>query len=61
MRRVIGIACILGGWVVVISGLFMTPSNVGRAAIACFGIAVSLYGILVVLNGYYLERAIWKK
>jgi len=28
---------------------------------ACLGIALSLYGNLGVLNGYYLERAIWKK
>ena len=61
MKRVAGIICILGGWAVTISGLFATSSNKGRLLFACLGIAVSLYGILGVLNGYYLQRAIWKR
>ena len=61
MRRFIGVICILAGWVVTVSGLFVASSNKGRLLFACLGIAVSLYGILKVLNGYYLQRAIWKK
>ena len=59
--RLVGLACIVGGWLVAVAGLFLTSSNVGRIMIACVGIAVSLYGSLGILNGYYLERAIWKK
>ena len=59
--RLIGILCALGGWLVAVSGLFLTSANGGRILIACLGIAISLYGSLGVLNGYYLERAIWKK
>ena len=59
--RFVGIACTLGGWAIAVTGLFLTSSNIGRALIACIGIAVSLFGSLGVLNGYYLERAIWKK
>lgn len=59
--RLLGILCIVGGWVLAVAGLFITPSTAGRLVLACLGIAVSLYGNLGVLNGYYLERAIWKK
>ena len=59
--RLIGLLLIVGGWLIAVSGLFVTAHNMGRAIIACIGIAVTLFGILRVLNGYYLERAIWKK
>ena len=59
--RLIGVACAVGGWLVAVAGLFITTSNGGRIAFALAGIAFSLYGILGVLNGYYVERAIWKK
>ncbi len=59
--RLIGVACVVGGWMVAVGGLFITTANVGRTLIACAGIALSLYGSLGILNGYYLERAIWKK
>ena len=59
--RLIGIACILGGWAIAVSGLFFTTAATGRILMACLGIGVSLYGILGILNGYYLERAIWKR
>ena len=51
----------MGGWVLAVAGLFLTASNTGRILIACAGIALSLSGSLGILNGYYLERAIWKK
>ena len=59
--KLVGVLCTVGGWVLAVAGLFITSSNGGRALIACLGIAVSLYGSLGVLNGHYLERAIWKK
>ncbi len=59
--RVLGLLCAIGGWLVAVGGLLITSSTTVRAVLACLGIALSLYGSLGVLNGYYLERAIWKK
>ena len=59
--RLIGVAVVLGGWAITIAGLLMTSTNMARAIIACVGIGVSVFGILGVLNSYYLARAIWKK
>ncbi len=59
--RLTGVAVVLGGWAVAVAGLLVTTAVAGRMVMACIGIAISLYGILGVLNGYYLERAIWKK
>ena len=59
--RAVGIAMVLGGWVITIAGLLLTSSNVARGIVACVGIGVSIFGILGVLNNYYLARAIWKK
>ncbi len=59
--RLIGVLVVVGGWVITIGGLLMTSSNMARAIIACVGIGVSVFGILSVLNSYYLARAIWKK
>ena len=59
--RLIGVAVVLGGWVITVAGLFLSSSNMIRAIIACGGIGVSIFGILWVLNSYYLARAIWKK
>ena len=59
--RIVGLAMVVGGWLLAVAGLFITASNIGRAIIACVGIALSVYGNLGVLNRYYLERAIWKR
>ena len=59
--RLIGVGVVLGGWLITITGLLLTTSVTARGIIACVGIGVSVFGILGVLNGYYLERAIWKK
>ena len=59
--RLVGVFCVLGGWVVAVAGLFLTSVVMLRAVIACAGIALSLFGSLGILNGYYLERAIWKQ
>ena len=59
--RLIGVACLLGGWLVAVGGLLITSSLGGRLVLSIAGIALSLYGGLGVLNGYYVERAIWKK
>ncbi len=59
--RLVGLVCAVGGWLIAVAGLFMTSSNMGRMLFALGGILVTLFGILGVLNQYYLGRAIWKK
>ncbi len=59
--RLLGVALALGGWAITIAGLLISPAVGFRLILACVGIGVSLYGSLGVLNGYYLERAIWKR
>ncbi len=59
--RLTGLICIVGGWVIAVAGLFLMTSNSGRLLFASGGILVSVFGVLGVLNRYYLGRAIWKK
>ena len=59
--RLLGLLCVLAGWVVAMSGLFLTEAATGRIIIALLGISVSLFGSLGLLNVYYMERAIWKQ
>ena len=59
--RLAGILIVLAGWALSVGGLLMTSSVTARGIIACVGIGVSIFGILGVLNNYYLARAIWKK
>ncbi len=59
--RLAGLVIVLAGWALAVGGLFITASNMGRAIIACAGIAISLFGNLGVLNSYYLARANWKR
>ena len=59
--RLAGLGIVLAGWALAVAGLFITSSNMGRAIIACAGIAISLFGNLGVLNSYYLARANWKR
>ena len=59
--RILGLAVVIGGWVIAMSGLFVSSSNTVRSLIAIAGIALSLFGSLGILNSYYLARAIWKQ
>ena len=59
--RLVGVGVVLLGWIVAVAGLFVTSAASARIMFACAGITISLFGSLGILNGYYLERAIWKK
>lgn len=59
--RITGLLINIAGWLIAMSGLFITQSNGVRIVLACVGIGVSVFGILGVLNKFYLERAIWKQ
>jgi hypothetical protein len=55
-----GLALALGGWLVVLFGLHLTPSVAGRMVSTLLGLAISLFGILVILPIAANKNAIWK-
>ncbi len=56
----VGILVTLSGFVISVLSLALN-SNAARLAVVLFGLAVSLFGIIGVLNRAYLKNAIWKK
>jgi hypothetical protein len=56
-----GILITLLGFVISVLSLGMTSSVGGRMAMVLIGLAVSLTGILGVLNRAFLKNAIWRK
>ena len=60
MMIFVGILITLSGFVISVLSLALN-SNAARLAVVVLGIAVSLFGIMGVLNRAYLKNAIWKK
>lgn len=58
---VAGILCTLLGFVLAALSLGMASSVSTRLAIVLLGIAISLGGILGVINRAYVNDAIWRK
>ena len=58
--KLVGLVMTLLGWLVPVATLTVTQSNAARMIVTLLGIAVSLVGILVVLNKAHLKNAIWK-
>jgi hypothetical protein len=56
-----GVVTTLLGFVLAVLSLAITPSAGGRLAIVLAGLALSLTGIMGVLNRAYLKNAIWRK
>ena len=56
-----GIAVTLLGFLISVFSLGATSSVTGRLVIVLIGLAVSLVGIIGVLNRAYLSKAIWRK
>ena len=56
-----GIVVTLLGFLLSVYSLGMTSSVMGRLVLVLAGIALSLIGIIGVLNRAYLSRAIWRK
>jgi len=57
----IGLLVTLFGFVISVLSLTLTSSVGGRLVTVLLGIAVSLFGIVGLLNKHYLKTAIWKK
>jgi len=59
--KIVGILLALAGWLLPVVALSMTQSTGARFGTCVVGIIISLVGILVVLNGFHEQDAIWKK
>jgi hypothetical protein len=57
----VGILVTFLGFVISVLSLAAASSVGGRMVMVLVGLAVSLFGILGVLNKAYLKNAIWKK
>ena len=57
----IGLLVTLLGFVIALMSLGMTDSVNTRMIMVLVGIAVSLFGIMGLLNQAYLKKAIWRK
>jgi hypothetical protein len=49
------------GFLISLFSLSLTTSPYGRLAVVALGILISLFGIIGILNRYYLKTAIWRK
>ena len=58
--KLIGAGCSLLGWIITLFGMHLTPSVSGRIVLALVGIAVSLFGIIVILPAAFNKNAVWK-
>jgi hypothetical protein len=58
--KALGLALVVGGWVLAVGGLVASEALTLRLAMALLGLAASLGGILTVNRGHN-EHAIWKR
>jgi hypothetical protein len=56
-----GILVTLAGFAIAVASLGMTSSVNARLIIVLLGIAVSLFGIIGMINPAYLKNAIWRR
>lgn len=60
VMKLIGVAVVLGGWLIVLFGIHLTSAVGGRLATSILGFAISLAGICFVLAPAVNKNAIWK-
>jgi len=58
--KLVGLLLALAGWLIPIVTVVLTQSTAVRMLVSLAGIAVILFGVLVVLNKAHLKQAIWK-
>jgi hypothetical protein len=58
--KLIGFLMAVVGWLVPVVTLVVTQSLAARLMVCLLGLAISLVGILVVMNKAHLKEAIWK-
>ncbi len=57
----VGIVVTVCGFLISLMSLGMASSLGGRLAVVLVGLAVSLFGILGLINRTYLKNPIWKR
>ena len=57
----VGLLIAFAGFMLSLLSLGMTASNGARLGIVLFGIALTLFGIIGVINKHYLKTALWRK
>lgn len=57
----LGLLLTFAGFLISLFSLGLTSSVGGRMAFTIFGLALSLFGIIGVVNKAYLKNAIWKR
>jgi hypothetical protein len=60
VMKLIGAGVVAFGWFITLFGMHLTASLAGRGILALLGIAVSLFGIIVVLPAAFNKNAVWK-
>lgn len=58
--KLAGVACALGGWLIVTFGIHLSSSVSARLATTLIGLAVSLTGVIGLLPAAARKNAIWK-
>jgi hypothetical protein len=58
--KLIGLVMVLAGWLLPVVTLVLAQSTAARMTVSLVGLAISLIGILVVMNKAHLNQAIWK-
>jgi uncharacterized membrane protein YccC len=56
-----GLLITLLGFVISVLSLTLTDNTGARMTIVLLGIALSLFGIIGVLNRHYMKNAIWRR
>ena len=56
-----GLVVTLLGFLISVASLTLTASVGGRMGIVLAGLAISLFGIIGMINKAYLKNPIWKK
>jgi hypothetical protein len=58
--KLVGLLLALAGWLIPIVTVVLIQSTAVRMTVSILGIAMTLVGILAVLNKAHLKQAIWK-
>ena len=58
--KLIGLVMVFAGWLIPVLSLVRVQSNGARLIVTLLGLAISLIGIMVVMNKAHLKEAIWK-
>jgi len=61
MLILVGLLVTLLGFLISVLSLTLTSSVGGRLVLVLLGLAVSMFGIMGLLNRHYLKNANWKK